>query len=171
MKRAETCSCSLCNKLYISIPSYSCVRQVYKLQSSAQEVSRLHILLKVRATYSRAMEWYLLFSQQLLEVIANLKKQLQGQTTVISDLQGNVDLLQGGMQVLNQEISTQNAEMQRLQTQTAHRLRWVQCQKAKNDSLCCQPTWSTLTDWKCTWRCYLHGLFNTGISSTDWAFW
>ena len=34
MKRAETCSCSLCNKLYISIPPYSCVRQVYKLQSS-----------------------------------------------------------------------------------------------------------------------------------------
>jgi len=101
------------------------------------------------------MEWYLLFSQQLLEVIANLKKQLQGQTAVISDLQGNVDLLQGGMQVLNQEISTQNAEMQRLQTQTAHRLRWVQCQKAKNDSLCCQSMWSTLTDWKRTWRCCL----------------
>jgi len=34
MKRAETCSCSLCNKLYISVPPYSCVRQVYKLQSS-----------------------------------------------------------------------------------------------------------------------------------------
>lgn len=62
-------------------------------------------------------------NEQLLEIIANLKKQLQGQTAVISDLQGNVDLLQGGMQVLNQEISTQNAEMQRLQTQTAHRLR------------------------------------------------
>jgi len=30
--RAETCC--LCNKLYISIPPYSCVRQVYKLQSS-----------------------------------------------------------------------------------------------------------------------------------------
>jgi len=27
MKRAETCSCSLCNKLYIPIPPYSCVRQ------------------------------------------------------------------------------------------------------------------------------------------------
>jgi len=34
MKRAETCSCSLCNKLYISLPPYSCVRQVYKLQSN-----------------------------------------------------------------------------------------------------------------------------------------
>jgi len=34
MKRAETCSCSLCNKLYMSLPSYSCVRQVYTLQSS-----------------------------------------------------------------------------------------------------------------------------------------
>jgi len=33
MKRAETCSCSLCNKLYISLPPYSCVRQVYTLQS------------------------------------------------------------------------------------------------------------------------------------------
>jgi len=29
MKRAETRSWSLCNKLYISIPPYSCVRQVY----------------------------------------------------------------------------------------------------------------------------------------------
>jgi hypothetical protein len=64
-----------------------------------------------------------LFWQQLLEVIENLKKQLQGQTAVISDLQGNVDLLQGGMQVLNQEISTQNVEMQRIQTQAAHKLR------------------------------------------------
>ncbi|PNF29288.1 hypothetical protein B7P43_G08942 [Cryptotermes secundus] len=60
---------------------------------------------------------------ELLEVIANLKKQLQGQTAVISDLQGNVDLLQGGMQVLNQEISTQNVELQRIQTQTTHKLR------------------------------------------------
>ena len=34
MKRAETCSWSLCNKLYISLPPYSCVRQVYTLQSS-----------------------------------------------------------------------------------------------------------------------------------------
>ena len=34
MKRAETCSCSLCNKLYISLPPYSCVRQIYTLQSS-----------------------------------------------------------------------------------------------------------------------------------------
>jgi hypothetical protein len=56
-------------------------------------------------------------------VIANLKKQLQNQTTVITDLQGNVDLLQGGMQVLNQEISTQNVEMQRIQNQAAHKLR------------------------------------------------
>ncbi|XP_023711917.1 protein FAM184A isoform X4 [Cryptotermes secundus] len=62
-------------------------------------------------------------NEQLLEVIANLKKQLQGQTAVISDLQGNVDLLQGGMQVLNQEISTQNVELQRIQTQTTHKLR------------------------------------------------
>jgi hypothetical protein len=62
-------------------------------------------------------------SFQLLEVITNLKKQIQGQTAVISDLQGNVDLLQGGMQVLNQEISCQNVEMQRIQTQAAHKLR------------------------------------------------
>jgi len=34
MKRAETVSCSLCIKLYISIPPYSCVIQVDKLQSS-----------------------------------------------------------------------------------------------------------------------------------------
>ena len=34
MKRAETCSWSSCNKLYISLPPYSCVRQVYTLQSS-----------------------------------------------------------------------------------------------------------------------------------------
>jgi len=29
MKRAETCSWSLCNKLYISPPTYSCASQVY----------------------------------------------------------------------------------------------------------------------------------------------
>jgi len=29
MKRAETCSWSVCNKLYLSPPTYSCVRQVY----------------------------------------------------------------------------------------------------------------------------------------------
>ncbi|KDR07715.1 hypothetical protein L798_02631 [Zootermopsis nevadensis] len=61
--------------------------------------------------------------EQLLDVIANLKKELQGQTAVVTDLQGNVDLLQGGMQVLNQEISTQNVEMQRIQAQAAHKLR------------------------------------------------
>ena len=36
MKRAETCSCSLCNKLYISIRPYNYVRQVNKFQSSLQ---------------------------------------------------------------------------------------------------------------------------------------
>jgi len=34
IKRPETCSWSLCNKLYIFLPPYSCVRQVYTLQSS-----------------------------------------------------------------------------------------------------------------------------------------
>jgi len=33
-KSAETCSWSLCNKLHISLPPYSFVRQVYTLQSS-----------------------------------------------------------------------------------------------------------------------------------------
>ena len=39
MKRAETCSWSLCNKLYIPLPPYSCVRQVYTLQSSEGKFS------------------------------------------------------------------------------------------------------------------------------------
>ena len=42
MKRAETRSCSLCNKLHISLPPHSCVRQVYTLQYSL-------LLLKFRA--------------------------------------------------------------------------------------------------------------------------
>jgi len=33
-------NCSLCHKLYISVPPYSCVRQVYKLQSSGKDVSK-----------------------------------------------------------------------------------------------------------------------------------
>ena len=41
---------------------------------------------------------------ELLETITALKKKLQNQNGVISDLQNNVDLLQGGMQVLNQDI-------------------------------------------------------------------
>jgi len=46
MKRAETCNCSLCNKLYISVPPYSCVRQVYKLQSNHHSYCSHRMLLK-----------------------------------------------------------------------------------------------------------------------------
>jgi len=48
MKRAETCSWSLCNKLYISSPPYSCVRQVYIPQSNQYTcliISRSRLLL------------------------------------------------------------------------------------------------------------------------------
>ena len=50
MKRAETCSCSLCNKLYISVPPYSCVRQVYTLQSRLPHVYVCMIMVALRTT-------------------------------------------------------------------------------------------------------------------------
>jgi len=52
MKRAETCSCSLRNKFYISLPPYSCVRQVYTLQSSLlYEVTELFPIVELTGTY------------------------------------------------------------------------------------------------------------------------
>ena len=50
MKRAETCSCSLCNKLYISLPPYSCVRQVYTLQSTCVLVGQIKNLIMSTCT-------------------------------------------------------------------------------------------------------------------------
>jgi len=38
MKRAETCSWYLCNKLYISLPTYSFVRQVYTHSNLADNI-------------------------------------------------------------------------------------------------------------------------------------
>ena len=43
MKRAETCSWSLCNKLYIYLPSYSCVRQVYTHPNSRPKLREIFI--------------------------------------------------------------------------------------------------------------------------------
>ncbi|PSN47607.1 hypothetical protein C0J52_04581 [Blattella germanica] len=71
---------------------------------------------------------------ELLETIANLKKQLQGQTGVINDLQNNVDLLQGGMQVLNQEITTHNQDIQRVQKQADIKLRELETEHQKKIS-------------------------------------
>ena len=43
----SNCVGSLCNKLYISIPPYGCVRQVYNLQSS---LSVEYLVLIVKGT-------------------------------------------------------------------------------------------------------------------------
>nr|CAD7429847.1 unnamed protein product [Timema monikensis] len=59
---------------------------------------------------------------ELLETIEQLRAQLDGQSTTISDLEGNVDLLEGGMQVLNQQITTQSHEMTKVQQQAAIRI-------------------------------------------------
>jgi len=64
MKRAETCSCSLCNILYISIPPYSCVRPVYKLQSSfcvlvflTTVVCNIYILRRIQSDMIKNCFW------------------------------------------------------------------------------------------------------------------
>jgi len=43
LSSAETCSCSLCNKLYMYLPSYSCDRQVYTLQSTSNKSLFLYV--------------------------------------------------------------------------------------------------------------------------------
>jgi len=39
MKSAETCSCSLCNKLYTSLPSYTAVAQWLRCYAANREVA------------------------------------------------------------------------------------------------------------------------------------
>ncbi|KAJ8971734.1 hypothetical protein NQ314_000547 [Rhamnusium bicolor] len=48
---------------------------------------------------------------ELLKIIDSLKNALQSKESTIDDLQNNVDTLEGGIQVLNQEIAQQGVDL------------------------------------------------------------
>nr|CAD7589029.1 unnamed protein product [Timema genevievae] len=77
---------------------------------------------KVKQELEHAVKTRNIKESELLETIEQLRAQLDGQSTTISDLEGNVDLLEGGMQVLNQQITTQSHEMTKVQQQAAIRI-------------------------------------------------
>nr|CAD7399318.1 unnamed protein product [Timema poppensis] len=77
---------------------------------------------KVKQELEHAVKARNIRESELLETIEQLRAQLDSQSTTISDLEGNVDLLEGGMQVLNQEITTQSHEMTKVQQQAAIRI-------------------------------------------------
>ncbi|CAG2063224.1 unnamed protein product [Timema podura] len=79
---------------------------------------------KVKQELEHAVKTRNIKESELLETIEQLRAQLDGQSTTISDLEGNVDLLEGGMQVLNQQITTQSHEMTKVQQQAAIRIRY-----------------------------------------------
>ena len=70
MKRAETCSCSLCNKLYISLPTYSCARLVFTLQSSLlfPYIAMTDGLLDAFAELSKAIVTFVTFSSVRMKI-------------------------------------------------------------------------------------------------------
>ncbi|XP_071448550.1 protein FAM184A-like isoform X2 [Hetaerina americana] len=62
-------------------------------------------------------------SEHLLKMVNSLKEELSCKSKVINDLQGNVDALQGGIQVLNEELNTQSKEMEKFQNDAENTLR------------------------------------------------
>nr|CAH7735947.1 unnamed protein product [Callosobruchus chinensis] len=60
---------------------------------------------------------------ELLKTVDALKNELQSKEGVIDDLQSNVDTLEGGVQVLNQEIAQQNFEMTKMRREADQRMR------------------------------------------------
>nr|CAI5848722.1 unnamed protein product [Callosobruchus analis] len=60
---------------------------------------------------------------ELLKTVDALKNELQSKEGIIDDLQSNVDTLEGGVQVLNQEIAQQNFEMTKMRREADQRTR------------------------------------------------
>ncbi|XP_063231467.1 protein FAM184A-like isoform X4 [Bacillus rossius redtenbacheri] len=95
-----------------------------KDQALQEEARQQHVLAEeVKAQLEAATTSHKAREAELLETIADLRGQLEGQSTAIGGLQGSVDLLEGGMQVLNQQITGQEQELARAQQQAAHKLR------------------------------------------------
>lgn len=51
---------------------------------------------------------------ELLKTIDSIKNELLSKDSTIDDLQNNIDTLEGGIQVLNQEIAQQGKEIQKI---------------------------------------------------------
>lgn len=61
---------------------------------------------------------------ELLKTIDSLKNELGSKESTIDDLQNNVDTLDGGVQVLNQEIAQQSDEIMRNRREADQKLRY-----------------------------------------------
>lgn len=59
----------------------------------------------------------------LLKVIDSLKNELQSKDSSLEDLQSNVDTLEGGIQVLNQEVAQQNDQLVKTKKESDHKIR------------------------------------------------
>lgn len=59
---------------------------------------------------------------ELLALVNELQASVQAKDTVIEQLQGNVDTLQGGVQVLNQEITNQDKQVTKIRTEAEQRI-------------------------------------------------
>lgn len=60
---------------------------------------------------------------ELLKTIDTLKNDLQSKDSTIDDLQNNVDTLEGGVQVLNNEIAQQGEQLVKGRQDADHKLR------------------------------------------------
>lgn len=61
---------------------------------------------------------------ELLKTIDSLKNDLQSKDSTIDDLQNNVDTLEGGVQVLHQEVAQQGEELMKSRQDADHKLRY-----------------------------------------------
>lgn len=62
---------------------------------------------------------------ELLKTIDSLKNDLQSKDSTIDDLQNNVDTLEGGVQVLHQEVAQQGDELMKSRQDADQKLRYV----------------------------------------------
>ena len=59
----------------------------------------------------------------LLKVIDSLKNELGSKDSALDDMQSNVDTLEGGIQVLNEEIAQQNDQLTKTKKESDHKIR------------------------------------------------
>ncbi|XP_048517688.1 protein FAM184A isoform X3 [Dendroctonus ponderosae] len=60
---------------------------------------------------------------ELLKAIDALKNEIQSKDSTLDDLQNNVETLEGGVQVLNQEIAQQNSDLAKVKTEAEQKVR------------------------------------------------
>ncbi|ENN82980.1 hypothetical protein YQE_00656, partial [Dendroctonus ponderosae] len=62
---------------------------------------------------------------ELLKAIDALKNEIQSKDSTLDDLQNNVETLEGGVQLLNQEIAQQNSDLAKVKTEAEQKVRQV----------------------------------------------